>query len=205
MQVIDQKDISAVDVAISFLKQGKVICFATDTVYGLAVDATNARAVDNLYRLKNRNKNKPIAVFLSNKTQVSKFFKTSYVADLIINKYTPGAITIILETTKYAQKKLAKNLNNNHNKFIGFRIVDSFFIRKLFAKYDGILAVSSANKSNEEACSSPQAIKKNLKDLDLLICGKKTSKISSTIVKIQSEKISIVRQGKLIIQEYEYQ
>ena len=111
----------------------------------------------------------------------------------------PGGITVILETNKFAQKILAKNLNNNDNNFIGFRIIDSYFVNKLFKKYNGILAVSSANKAFEDACSSATMVKKNLKNLDLLIAGKKTSKISSTIVKIEADKLTLIRQGKLII------
>ena len=53
MLIIDEKKSNAVDVAIDFLQKGKVICFATDTVYGVAVDATNSKAVDGLYKLKN--------------------------------------------------------------------------------------------------------------------------------------------------------
>ena len=44
MLVIDEKKSNAVDVAIDFLQKGKVISFATDTVYGVAVDATNPKA-----------------------------------------------------------------------------------------------------------------------------------------------------------------
>jgi L-threonylcarbamoyladenylate synthase len=199
MLVIDQKNPNAVDVAIDFLQQGKVICFATDTVYGVAVDATNPSAVERLYRLKNREKNKPIAIFLKDLEIAKKIFIFTDLVNKIAQKYMPGRITIILKTTNFAKKILAKNLNNNDDDFIGFRIVDSYFIEKLFEKYNGILAVSSANKAFEDACSSASSVQKNLKDLDLLIAGKKTSKISSTIVKIDNDKLILIRQGKLII------
>jgi L-threonylcarbamoyladenylate synthase len=199
MLVIDQKNPNAVNVAIDFLKKGKVICFATDTVYGVAVDATNPSAVERLYELKNREKNKPIAIFLKDLESAKKIFIFNSLSNSIVEKYIPGGITVILETNKFAQKILAKNLNNNDNNFIGFRIVDSYFVNKLFKKYDGILAVSSANKAFEDACTSASLVKKNLKNLDLLIAGKKTSKISSTIVKIVANKLTIIRQGKLII------
>jgi len=199
MLVIDQKNPNAVNVAIDFLKKGKVICFATDTVYGVAVDATNPSAIKRLYELKNREKNKPIAIFLKDLESAKKIFIFNSLSNSIVEKYIPGGITVILETDKFAQKILAKNLNNNDNNFIGFRIVDSYFVNKLFKKYDGILAVSSANKAFEDACTSASLVKKNLKNLDLLIAGKKTSKISSTIVKIEINKLTIIRQGKLII------
>ena len=198
MLIIDQKNTSATDIAIEFLNQGKVICFATDTVYGLAVDATNYQAVENLYKLKNRDKNKPIAIFVADKDQAKKFFRIDKVANKVIDKYMPGAITLILETTDLARQILAKNLNNQHNNFIGFRIIDSYFVTKLFKKYKGILAVTSANKSSEEPCSSSSSVKKSLKNLDLLICGKKTSKISSTVIKIFDGELSIIRQRKLM-------
>jgi len=202
MLVIDQKNPNAINIAIDFLQKGKVICFATDTVYGVAVDATNPKAVDRLYQLKNREKNKPIAIFLKDLEIAKKIFIFNDLAKKIAQKYMPGRITVILKTTNFGKKILAKNLNNNDDDYIGFRIVDSYFIEKLFEKYNGILAVSSANKAFEDPCSSASAVKKNLKNLDLLISGKKTSKISSTIVKIDNDKLILIRQGKLIIQDY---
>lgn len=202
MLVIDEKKSNAVDVAIDFLQKGKVICFATDTVYGVAVDATNSKAVDGLYKLKKRDKNKPIAIFLKNLESAKKLFIFNDLASEIVEKYMPGDITAILKTTDYAKKILAKNLNNNDNDFIGFRIIDSYFVQKLFEKYNGILAVSSANEASQNPCISASLVKKNLKNLDLLIAGKKTSKLSSTIVKIVDNELTLIRQGKLILKDY---
>ena len=202
MLVIDEKKSNAVAVAIDFLQKGKVISFATDTVYGVAVDATNPKAVEGLYKLKKRDKNKPIAIFLKNLESAKKLFIFNDLASEIVEKYMPGDITVILKTTNYAKKILAKNLNNNDNNFIGFRIIDSYFVQKLFEKYNGILAVSSANEASQNPCISASLVKKNLKNLDLLIAGKKTSKISSTIVKIVDNELILIRQGKLILKEY---
>jgi L-threonylcarbamoyladenylate synthase len=201
MLVINEKNSNAVEVAINFLQRGKIICFATDTVYGIAVDATNSRAVESLYKLKNREKNKPISIFLKNIESAKKLFIFDDLANKIVEKYMPGDITIILKTTNFAKKILAKNLNNNDDNFIGFRIIDSYFVRKLFENYNGILAVSSANRAFEDPCVSASLVKKNLTNLDLLISGKKTSKISSTIVKINNNKLTLIRQGKLNLKD----
>jgi len=204
MKIIDQKHPQAVDIAVNFLNQGKTIAFATDTVYGVAVDATNVEAVKRLYALKKRPESKPLAIFVKDIDQAQKLFDVSKVARKIMDKYMPGDITVILKTTDYAKTILAKNLNNNLNDFIGFRIIDSFFVRELFKKYSGILAVSSANKAYEDPCNTPNLVKNKLTDLDLLIAGKKTSKIASTIVKIVDDELTVIRQGKLIIKDYEY-
>ena len=202
MLVIDEKKSNAVDVAIDFLQKGKVICFGTDTVYGVAVDAMNSKAVEGLYKLKKRDKNKPIAIFLKNLESAKKLFIFNDLAREVVEKYMPGDITVILKTTDFAKKILAKNLNNNDNDFIGFRIIDSYFVQKLFEKYNGILAVSSANEASQNPCISASLVKKNLKNLDLLIVGKKTSKLSSTIVKIVDNELTLIRQGKLILKDY---
>ena len=202
MLVIDEKKSNAVEVAIDFLQKGKVISFATDTVYGVAVDATNPKAVEGLYKLKKRDKNKPIAIFLKNLESAKKLFIFNDLAREVVEKYMPGDITVILKTSNYAKKILAKNLNNNDNNFIGFRIIDSYFVKKLFENYNGILAVSSANEASQNPCVSASLVKKNLKNLDLLIAGKNTSKISSTIVKIVDNELTLIRQGKLILKDY---
>jgi len=197
MKIINQHQSNSVKLAIEYLKKGKIICFATDTIYGLAVDATNDEAVDRLYNFKNRPKNKPFSIFLRNINIAKKLFVFNNLSQEIANKYFPGQLTMILKTNDYAKKILAKNINNGINDFVGFRIVDSFFVRNLFTKYHGILAVSSANKSNEEPCLSVAQIVKNLQGIDLLIAGKKTSGIASTIIKIDEDNFSIIRQGKI--------
>ena len=98
MLVIDEKKSNAVDVAIDFLQKGKVISFATDTVYGVAVDATNPKAVEGLYKLKKRDKNKPIAIFLKNLESAKKLFIFNDLASEVVEKYMPGDITAILKT-----------------------------------------------------------------------------------------------------------
>lgn len=197
MKIVNQFDKKAIELAINHLKNGDIVCFPTDTVYGLAVDATNEKAVEKLYNFKNRPKNKPFSIFLSDINIAKKLFVFNNLSTNIANKYFPGQLTMILKTKDYAKKILAKNINNGVNDFVGFRIVDSFFVRNLFANYNGILAVSSANKSNEDPCLSVSQIKNNLCGIDLLIAGKKASGIASTIIKIDEDNLSIVRNGKI--------
>ena len=59
-----------------------------------------------------------------------------------------------------------------------------------------------SNEAFKDPCASVSLVKKNLKNLDLLIAGKKTSKISSTIVKIVDNELILIRQGKLILKDY---
>lgn len=197
MKIINQFDNNAVEIATDYLNEGKIICFPTDTIYGLAVDATNEKAVEKLYNFKNRPKNKPFSIFIRDINIAKKLFVFNNYSLDIAKKFFPGQLTMILKTNNYAKKILAKNINNGINDFVGFRIVDSYFVRNLLQKNSKILAVSSANKSFEDPCLSAFAIKQNLQGIDLLIVGKKTSGIASTIIKIDGDSLSVIRNGKL--------
>jgi tRNA A37 threonylcarbamoyladenosine synthetase subunit TsaC/SUA5/YrdC len=65
MKIIKESDLNAVELACDFLRQGKVISFSSDTVYGVAADAKNFDAVNTLYEIKNRDSKKPIAIFVN--------------------------------------------------------------------------------------------------------------------------------------------
>ena len=77
MQIIKESDLNSVDLACDFLAAGKIIAFATDTVYGLAVDASNSNAVEALYKLKKRDEKKPIAIFVKDLEAAKKYFSST--------------------------------------------------------------------------------------------------------------------------------
>lgn len=199
MKIIDEKNPQAIDLAFEFLKAGKVISFATDTVYGIAVDATNDKAVDKLYQLKKRDEKKPIAIFLPDLKSAEKIFVFDELAKKISTKLFPGALTLVLKTKEKPEITLAKNLNYNADGFLGFRIVDSFFVKKLFERFDGVLAVSSANLSGKNPAQNHQEVAKYFPNLDLLVGGEISTNSPSTVAKIFDGKITILRQGSLKI------
>ena len=107
MLIISQTNFQAVPKAIELLKNAKVIAIPTDTVYGFAVDASNQEALENLYRLKKRDKNKPIAIFLKNVEQIKKLFIIEKITAKLIKKFLPGKLTIV------AKLKDKTEINNN--------------------------------------------------------------------------------------------
>ena len=199
MSIISQDNNQAVLKAMEFLSNGKVIGIPTDTVYGLAVDATNPIAIENLYNLKKRDKNKPIAIFLKNIEQIEKLFMIEEITANLIKKHLPGKLTIVARTNDEAKNKLAKNLNENNQDFLGFRVVDNFFIKKLFDKFDGILAVTSANISGDKIANSADEIKKIFPKLDLIIAGDVANSGASSVVKVENGKLITLRAGTIKI------
>jgi len=199
MQVINEKDFDAAILAAKFLREGKIISFATDTVYGIAADASNPKAVEQLYKIKKRDEKKPVAIFVKDLAAAKKIFYFDELAQKIAQNYLPGALTLVLPLRDDALPILAPNLNINNDGFLGFRIVESVFLKKLFEKFGGILAVTSANISGQKAAVTDEDVAKNLAHIDLLLCGEKPQGEPSTVAKISGGKVEILRQGALKI------
>ena len=195
--IISQYHQDSVNLAMQQLQQQKVIAIPTDTIYGLAVDATNFEAVEKLYALKRRDNQKPIAIFVQNLAMAKEIFAFNELAEKLANLYMPGKITMVLYV-KENNFNLATNLNYHH-KTIGFRFVDSFFVQKLLHLYQKPLAVTSANISGFEVAKSAQDIAK-IFDLELIIDNEKIcSNTASTVVEITENYFKILRQGEVVI------
>ena len=194
--IISQYNKNAINLAITQLQQQKAIALPTDTIYGLAVDASSVKAVETLYELKKRDNQKPIAIFVQNLAMAREIFTFNTLAEKIANLYMHGKITIILNV-KENNFSLAKNLNYNNNK-IGFRYVNSFFMAKLLEIYQKPLAVTSANISGFEVAKSAQDIAK-IFNLELIIDSEEIcNNLASTVVEITENNLKILRQGEVI-------
>ena len=202
MKIIKESDNNSVNLACESLNNGQVIAIATDTVYGLAVDASNPQAIEKLYQIKKRDPKKPIAIFVKDLASAKEIFNFDEKAEEIATKFLPGALTIILKTKIQADKLISKDLNKDNPTYLGFRIIDSDFINKLLERSGKILAVTSANPAQEESATTVQEVKNYFKNsqLELIIEGKKSkNKSASTVIKIDNNKISIIRNGSLNI------
>ncbi len=199
MQVVKDSNQNSVDLALKFLRLNKAIAFASDTVYGLAVDASSKDAVAELYSLKNRDQKNPIAIFVKNLAMAKKIFVFDELSEKIAQKFYDKGLTLVLEVQQNPEVKLAENLNQNADNFLGFRIVENYFLQKLFEKFDGILAVTSANISGQSPATDILMIEKYFANFDILAidCGPTKSSTPSTVVKICNQKLSVIRVGAI--------
>jgi len=83
---------------ISILRQGGIVAYPTDTVYGLGACTTIAQAVERVYKVKERPQNMPLPLLLADTSQITKVAeRVPSVAWLLINSFLPGALTIVLD------------------------------------------------------------------------------------------------------------
>lgn len=205
MKIISENNPNCVSLACETLKNGGLIAFATDTIYGIACDASNSQAVQNLYRLKNRDSKKPIAIFVKDIAMAKEIFVFDERSEKLAKKFLPGKLTLVLETKKNESSALSEFLNQKidseeSSDFLGFRIVDHEFVQNLMIAFDGVLAVSSANISTQKPALNAKEVEKYFKNTDLnLIIDGETAKEqkSSTVVKVKNKEIEVLRHGAI--------
>ncbi|XP_075168486.1 threonyl-carbamoyl synthesis 1 [Haematobia irritans] len=141
---VNEKD--SVELAACCLRNGSVIALPTDTVYGLACDANNEAAIQNLYSIKGREFHKPVAICVRNLNDLRKYGRADHLSESLLQKLLPGPITIVIERSEYLSNPF---LNPSTSK-IGIRIPDFQFIQNLCEIFhEQPLALTSANRSSE--------------------------------------------------------
>lgn len=199
MRIIKEENNEALELALKFLREGKLIAFATDTIYGIGADAANYKAVEQLYNIKKRQENKPIAIFVADLEMAEEIFIFDDISLKIAKKFLPGPLTLVLPQQKHSTIKLAPNLNNNADDFLGFRLVDKKFIQDLLNKFGGALAVTSANISKGAAAITAEEVADYFSAENILVIDGKITKhkIASTVLKISNNKAEILRYGAI--------
>ena len=185
-------DNNGIKKVVEIFKNGGVIVFPTDTVYGIGCDPYNENAVKKIYEIKSRDKIKSLPVLAYSIDIVKQIVMIDKLTEKIVEKYWPGPLTLIL---KLKDQKLKKSLNLEEK--IAIRIPNSECTVKLL-KECNLLVGTSANVSGDSSFTDPQKCIENLKNYDAFVDGGTiTSKGESTIIEIENEKIHVIREGAL--------
>ncbi|HDO06156.1 MAG TPA: threonylcarbamoyl-AMP synthase [Bacteroidetes bacterium] len=135
-----------IEKSVALLKQGKILLYPTDTIWGIGCDATNTKAVEKVFRLKDRHKHKSMIVLLDSADKLSLYVdKVPQIAyDLIENAASP--ITIVYSNAKNLSKKLIASDGS-----IAIRVVKDDYCLEVIKKLGHPLVSTSANISDEPA------------------------------------------------------
>ncbi|XP_030756401.1 yrdC domain-containing protein, mitochondrial [Sitophilus oryzae] len=143
----------AIDFAAKLINSGLVIAVPTDTLYGLACDATNLEAIVKLYGVKQRSEYKPVAICLAKISDISLWANIKHLPEGLLDELFPGPVTVILTSLEKLDQSVCRK-----NK-IGIRIPNHSFITDLVSKVQKPLALTSANLSNQPSTVSPLQFK----------------------------------------------
>lgn len=185
--------------AAELIKQGKIVVFPTETVYGIGTNGLDEQAVKRLYEVKQRPLNKPISLLVSNMEMINLIAKDiTEVEYKIMEKFFPGPLTIILK-----KKEIVPDILTAGQDTVGVRMPRGEIARKLVEYANVPIAAPSANISGEPSGTNLQEIKKHFEGkVDYFIDGGNSELgLASTIVQVVDEKPQILRQGSITLEQ----
>lgn len=194
-------DEEKLDEIIKAYKDGDVLAFPTETVYGLGANIYNDIAIEKIYRAKNRPTDNPLIAHIGNMEQLYKLVEgVPEKARILIEAFWPGPLTIIFKKNKEISKVATAGLET-----IGVRMPDHPVIETILVKGDLILVAPSANISGSP---SPTTMKHVADDLEGLVYGiidggNCDEGIESTIIDMSEDIPVILRPGTITREDLE--
>lgn len=195
-------DLPAKDIekAASLLRDGKIVAFPTETVYGLGADAFNPEAVARIFELKERPAFDPLIVHIS---EPGHYIRLAAEPDgrveELARKFWPGPLTIILPKKKGVPDIVTSGLPT-----VGIRMPDNEIALELIKRAGCPVAAPSANKFGRVSPTTAAHVRKYFPDIDFIIDGGKTKVgIESTVIRLTEKGFQILRHGIITREEIE--
>ena len=190
-----------VEKGISILKQGGIVAFPTDTVYGLGAYANLPQAVERVYRVKERARNMPLPLLLADVSQITEVAEpVPPIAWLLINSFLPGALTIVLPRSNSVPDIITAG-----SKTIAVRIPAHPVPTALAQGLGTPVVGTSANLSGRPSPLTAEEVHSQLGDkIDLVIDGGRCpGGKESTIVDVTGQTPVVLREGAISREELE--
>lgn len=185
----------AISETVRCLKEGGIIVYPTDTIYGLGCDALNEKAVEKIFKIKKRDIGKPFSIIIKNIAAAKKIAFIDKQKEEIIKKLLPGPYTLILPGAKNIPGAVI-SIDNS----IGIRIPNHPVTKKLSENFENPIITTSVNITEKAPINDPFKIVETFKERDdqpdlILDCGKIGSAQPSIVVDITRKSPQVLRSG----------
>ena len=183
--------------AASILRNGGVILYPTDTLYGLGADAFSDSAVEKVYVIKGRDSRKPMHAIFADMKMVEEYAELNDVARRLAERFLPGPLTLVLKKKSGIDSGICRGIDT-----VGVRIPDNAFCIATAASFGKPFTATSANLAGHDTESSIEKIlqqfAKDAKDIETAIdAGVLPMQLPSTVVNVVSGHAVILRQGAI--------
>ena len=184
--------------AAAVLRDGGVILYPTDTLYGLGADALSDEAVAKVQKIKGRDENKPIHAIVAGLAMAETYVIVNKPARLLAKKFLPGPLTLVLKKKANVHSGIGRGMDT-----FGIRIPDNEFCLALAREFGKPYTTTSANRAGDTSQLTPEAILAQLGEsaasiIDLIVdAGILPEKQPSTIVDVSAGEVKILRNGAI--------
>ena len=194
------KNDSAVIEAAELLKKGEVVALPTETVYGLAADAMNPKAVKKIFKAKGRPQDNPLIVHIADKAQLEQLtaFEIPVKAEKLMKKFWPGPLTIIFSKSPDVPAETSAGLQT-----IAVRMPAHPLMLAVIERSNLVLAAPSANTSGFPSPTRAEHVYDDLKGKIPLILdgGPCQLGVESTVLDIRGDQLRVLRPGGISREE----
>jgi len=189
---------AAIEQAAFLLQQGQLVCFPTDTVYGIGAAASSDDAIRRLYAVKGRSPDKPLPLLISETAEASWYAEVTPVAKSLMARFWPGPLTIVMRKVEGLRSRALAGQNT-----VALRVPDHDVPRHLVRMLGEPLTGSSANRSGARPPVSAAEVAFSLGEMVSLVIdgGRAPSGEESTVVDVTGAAPVIVREGVVTREE----
>ena len=173
------------------IKQGGLVVYPTDTIYGLGCDIMNKRSVEKVYQMKGKDRKHPLSFICPDLKDIARFAVVSNIAYRLMKRILPGAYTVILPASREAPR-----LMMSKSATVGIRVPDHPVTQMLLENLDNPIVTTSVPSPENVQFDDPEEIAHRLPFLDGIInCGLIAPQ-PSTIIDLTTDVPRLIRQGK---------
>ena len=184
-------DAAVIREAAQMIRDGLVVAYPTDTLYGLAVDPRSGPAVTRLYELKGRAETSALTLIAADADQARAAGRLTMTAERLAERWWPGPLTLVLRARAIvARETLAGGVT------VGIRIPDHPVAVALARDSGFAITATSANRSGAPAAATAGAVEEALPDVDAILdAGPVRGGAPSTLVDASAERVALLREG----------
>lgn len=184
----NEKDI---EILVEFIKEGKLVAFPTETVYGLGTNALIKESVYKIYEVKGRKEEKPLSLHIGIFNGLEELVELDPITKRLLLHFLPGPVNIIVKKKKNVPDWIGKGDT------LGIRFPSLFISQKLLRMVKVPVVATSANLSGEKEPKSAEDVIGMLGDkIDAILdWGPVPLGIPSTVINISEQNIDIIREG----------
>jgi L-threonylcarbamoyladenylate synthase len=189
--------------AAEVLREGGVILYPTDTLYGLGADAFSDAAFQKICMIKDRDERRPIHAVFADLAMAAQYAELTPLGETLARAFLPGPLTLVFRKKPHYTTGIGHTIPT-----VGVRIPRHPFCLALAKKFGKPFTTTSANKSGSEPPSNLSAIiaqlGENAAHINLAIDGGEVSPyMRSTVVDVRESEPHVMREGAILSQDIE--
>ena len=183
-----------IDKICETIESGGLVITPTDTVYGIMGDALNEDVIRKIFEVKRRPYSKPLILLMDSFEMVKNYTdEISEKEKIIIDKFWPGLVTIILKKNNKISNLITADMDT-----VGIRIPDNKDLLEIIRRLKRPVVSTSANITGTDVITSTKLLEKDLiSNIDYIYDGGDIKSKSSTIIKIDDDRLVVLRDGKI--------